>query len=80
MWFLKVLPLLFTATAYGADVIPEPRQSTYPGTIVISVDATDVAKRIFRVREVIPVKAGPLTLLYPEWIPGYHAPSPFGSM
>lgn len=74
MWLIKVLPLLFCATAYAADVIPEPRQSSYPGTIVISVDATDVAKRIFRVREVIPVKAGPLTLLYPEWIPGYHGP------
>ncbi|MET0794380.1 MAG: peptidase M61, partial [Polyangiaceae bacterium] len=30
---------------------------------------------IFRVREVIPVSAaGPLTLLYPKWLPGYHAP------
>lgn len=75
MWLIKVLPLLFTATAYAADVIPEPRQSSYPGTIVLSVDATDVAKRILRVRQVIPVKPGPLTLLYPQWIPGYHAPT-----
>ena len=75
MWFIKVLPLLFTAAAYAADVIPEARQSNYPGTIVLSVDATDVAKRILRVRQVIPVKRGPLTLLYPQWIPGYHAPT-----
>ena len=50
--FLRILlPLLFSSTTYAADVIPEPRQSNYPGTIVLSVDATDVAKRIFRVRK-----------------------------
>ena len=69
-----LLPLMLTTTVY-ADVIPEPRQLSYAGTIVLSVDAADVAKRILRVREVIPVKPGPLTLLYPQWIPGNHAPT-----
>ena len=54
---------------------PEPRDVPYPGVITLDVDATDVMRGIFRVRERIPVAhSGPLTLLYPEWLPGKHAP------
>ncbi|MDE3032807.1 MAG: M61 family metallopeptidase, partial [Acidobacteriota bacterium] len=45
------------------------------GTLMIRVDATDVAHRVFRVRETVPAKPGPLTLLYPRWLPGNHSPS-----
>jgi predicted metalloprotease with PDZ domain len=38
------------------------------------VDATDVERRIFKARETIPVAPGPMMLLYPQWLPGYHAP------
>jgi predicted metalloprotease with PDZ domain len=34
-----------------------------------------VAHRIFRVHEVIPAQPGPLTLLYPQWLPGNHSPT-----
>jgi len=55
--------------------IPEPTRATYPGTITIDVDATDVDRKIVSVRETIPVTgAGPLILLYPQWIPGDHGP------
>lgn len=55
--------------------LPEARDIDYPGTIRLSVDATDVIRGIFRVRQVIPVaSAGRFTLLYPEWLPGTHAP------
>jgi predicted metalloprotease with PDZ domain len=55
--------------------IPAPEDVPFPGTISLHVDARDVERRIFRVREVIPVaKPGPFTLLFPEWLPGYHAP------
>jgi predicted metalloprotease with PDZ domain len=57
-----------------ADV-PPPQDVPYQGTLKISVDATDVAHRIFRVHEVIPTQPGLLTLLYPQWLPGNHAPS-----
>jgi len=40
----------------------------------LSVDLQEAARRIFHVRLVLPAKAGPLTLLYPKWIPGEHAP------
>lgn len=57
------------------DAIPVARDVAYPGTIQLDVDATDVARGIFRVREVIPVaSAGRLTLLLPEWLPGHHGP------
>jgi predicted metalloprotease with PDZ domain len=60
------------ATAFNAQAAAD---SPYPGTIVLKVDATDTAQNIFRVRETIPAKAGKLTLLYPQWIPGNHGPS-----
>ena len=55
--------------------ITSPEDLDYPGTIELTVDATDTQRGIFNVREVIPVSApGPLMLLYPKWLPGYHAP------
>ena len=55
--------------------IAAPVDKPYPGVIVLSVDATDLARRIVRVKETIPVaQAGPMTLLFPAWIPGKHAP------
>ena len=55
--------------------IPLPADRPYPGTMQLRVDATDFARGIFRVRQTIPVaKSGKLTLLYPEWLPGKHAP------
>ena len=57
------------------DTIPAPVDRPYPGTITLDVDATDVTRRIFRVVETIPVeKAGHMVLLFPEWLPGTHAP------
>ena len=47
----------------------------YPGTISLQVDASDIDRRIQRVRERIPVRPGALTLWYPKWIPGNHSPT-----
>jgi predicted metalloprotease with PDZ domain len=44
-------------------------------TIKISVDLTDAPRNIYHTGLTIPVKPGPLTLVYPEWIPGNHRPS-----
>ena len=52
-----------------------PVDKPYPGTIKLSVDATDLDRRILTVHETVPVAGpGPLTLLYPEWLPGKHSP------
>jgi len=45
------------------------------GTIALAVDATGAPRRILRTRETIPARPGALTLAYPKWIPGDHAPS-----
>jgi predicted metalloprotease with PDZ domain len=42
--------------------------------ISLSVDATNVAQKLLHVEETLPVKAGPVTLYYPKWIPGEHGP------
>src|SRR5215472_11108024 len=43
-------------------------------TVTISVDATTAARKIFHATLRIPAAAGDLTLYYPKWIPGEHAP------
>jgi len=47
---------------------------SFPGIIALSVDLTDVQRRIFRVTETIPAGPGRLELYYPQWLPGNHAP------
>lgn len=59
----------------AAPATPAPRDVAYPGTLSLTVDATDLDRRIFRIIQKIPVAhSGPLTLLYSEWIMGNHAP------
>lgn len=45
-----------------------------PGPITISVDATQVSRRILHAKLVFPVHPGPLTLYYPKWLPADHSP------
>jgi predicted metalloprotease with PDZ domain len=71
--------LMFTAGAALAEPecrpIAPPQDQAYPGTMQLTVDATDVDQRIFHVHETLPVSGGKeLVLLYPEWVPGTHAP------
>ena len=53
--------------------IVAPADTPYPGTISLTVDATNITDRVFNVHETIPVKGRSITLLYPEWLPGYRA-------
>jgi predicted metalloprotease with PDZ domain len=62
------------AGAVAHAALPAPADTPWPGTLALSVDATDLDHRIFRVHEQIPVAPGPLTLLYPQWLPGHHSP------
>jgi predicted metalloprotease with PDZ domain len=57
------------------DNIPAARDIPYPGTIQLTVDASDVTRGIFKVRQHVPVPVpGDFVLLYPKWIPGGHTP------
>ena len=58
----------------SAGAVPRPQDTPFPGTIGLKVDVTDLERRIFSVHETIPAQSGPMTLLYPEWLPGNHAP------
>ncbi len=53
----------------------EVRANVAPGPIALSVDATEAPRKIFHARMTIPVTPGPLTLVYPKWIPGEHGPT-----
>jgi Peptidase M61 N-terminal domain len=59
----------------AVDTIPAAKDTPFPGTMTLNVDATDQDQNIFRVTQSIPVPAdGPMTLLLPKWLPGNHAP------
>src|SRR5271156_1597278 len=47
---------------------------TKAGPIRLVVDASQAAQKILHTHLEIPVSPGPLTLYYPEWIPGEHMP------
>jgi len=70
---LSVLLSLTAAPAF-AQTAP-PTDSAWPGMLRIDVDARDLDRRIFKVTATVPAKPGPLTLLYPQWLPGNHSPS-----
>jgi predicted metalloprotease with PDZ domain len=81
----SVLALVLTGAASAQDRVPVQAPPTppivaaqdipYPGVLKLSVDATDLDRKIFQVRETIPVaKSGPMTILYPQWVPGGHSP------
>jgi predicted metalloprotease with PDZ domain len=75
---LAQLPDNFTRAqpAMRTDTIPAARDIPFPGTIKLQVDATDLQRRIFRIRQTIPVpQSGDFVLLYPKWLPGNHSPS-----
>jgi predicted metalloprotease with PDZ domain len=56
--------------------IAEARDIPFPGTIRLHIDTTDVARRIYRIHESIPVKGkNSITLLFPQWTPGDHSPN-----
>ena len=62
---------IFAAIAATLICAPLVAQSPIP----IRVDATDAARRLFHVQMTMPAKPGPMTLMYPEWIPGEHGPT-----
>ncbi|MBS0986555.1 M61 family metallopeptidase [Acetobacter thailandicus] len=61
--------------------LPQPQDIPYPGKMQISVDATDLSRRIMSIKEVVTLppelsqKGGDFILLYPMWLPGDHSPS-----
>ena len=72
---------LMSALAFAAHAqeVPQPLDVPYaPGMMKVEVDATNLSQRIFGIKQTIPVQAGPLTLLFPRWVPGGHPMNPLG--
>jgi predicted metalloprotease with PDZ domain len=67
--------LIVTSSEARAESPPKLRDVPYPGKLTVDVDLQNAARRMFTVHEVIPVRPGPITLRYPQWIPGEHSPS-----
>jgi predicted metalloprotease with PDZ domain len=45
------------------------------GTAHLEVDAREAPRGILKVHLTLPVRPGPLTLVYPKWLPGRHGPA-----
>jgi predicted metalloprotease with PDZ domain len=68
--------LLLSALSFAAEAQRHgAAPAKTPPTVTLAVDATQAAQKILYARLTMPVTAGPLTLLYPKWIPGEHMPS-----
>jgi predicted metalloprotease with PDZ domain len=72
--------VLFAAALLGgwigtaAGTIPEPRDVPCPGTLRVTVDASDLDRKVVHVTETLTSPATDTVLLYPKWLPGTHAP------
>jgi predicted metalloprotease with PDZ domain len=50
-------------------------QSPQGHDVTLSVDLTDAPRKIIHATETMAVTPGPMTLVYPKWIPGEHGPT-----
>ncbi len=66
------LALLLLFGVFGSPLL---LLAANPRTITLAVDATEAPRNLFYAKLAIPVTPGPLTLYYPKWIPGEHAPT-----
>jgi predicted metalloprotease with PDZ domain len=72
MFFPRCRALLAVAAVLILS-LPSLAQPKAP-SITLAVDATEAPRKIFHARLTIPATPGTLTLYYPKWIPGEHAP------
>jgi predicted metalloprotease with PDZ domain len=64
---LSVVVAMMTVSLHGAAAAPPH--------ISLALDASEAPRKIFHAQLTIPAAPGTLTLYYPKWIPGEHAPS-----
>ena len=54
---------------------PAPKSTASAAPLTLAVDATDVARKLYHAHETLPVTSQTMTLVYPKWLPGEHAPT-----
>src|SRR5258706_12880458 len=63
------------ASAQGFGGAGQPAaQSRVTGAITLALDARETPRKLLHARETLTVTPGALTLVYPKWLPGEHAP------
>ena len=65
--------LVFPALSLALTVSAHSQTQATP--ITLAVDLTDAPRKILHAEETVAVKPGPMTLVYPKWIPGEHGPT-----
>ena len=65
--------LILVATTWTLSAAAAASGPTAP--IKLDVDATDVTRKVLHARLQVPAQPGPLTLVYPKWLPGDHSPT-----
>jgi predicted metalloprotease with PDZ domain len=65
---VRIFALLFALPYLSLAAAPA-------GPIRLSVDLTDSYRKFLRAEISIPVTPGPVSLVYPQWIPGEHSPT-----
>ena len=68
---LWTAPLMLMGAVHGAAAASPAAMA--PATI--DVDAQQAPRGIMSAHLMLPVHAGPLTLVYPKWLPGRHSPA-----
>ncbi|MBV9182341.1 MAG: M61 family metallopeptidase [Acidobacteria bacterium] len=63
---LILVAIMLSAVCAATDHAPH---------LTIALDADEAPRRIFHAQLTVPTNPGTLTLYYPKWIPGEHAPS-----
>ncbi len=64
-----------SCAALASAALLLPRLASAQTPLTLAVDLTDAARKILHSQETMAVQPGPLTLVYPEWIPGEHGPT-----
>jgi hypothetical protein len=72
----RLLVVLAATSPFGCAAAPPAEAATNAvAPYEIMLDATSAPGRLLHAHLLIPAHPGPLTLQYPRWIPGEHAPS-----
>jgi predicted metalloprotease with PDZ domain len=70
-----MLAVLIALCALATPYAQAPAaQSRVTGTITLALDARETPRKLLHARETLNVTPGALTLVYPKWLPGEHAP------
>src|SRR5262245_17201697 len=71
---ITLASLIVLCTVVAPRAQARPPASRVTGTITLALDARETPRKLLHARETVTVTPGALTLVYPKWLPGEHAP------